>query len=55
MEKLSIKNRINDLFQGFNIELEKRHSLVDKIHSLFYRLDKERRPREGKKHEEKHM
>ena len=52
MEKMSIKNRINELFQGFNIELDKRHSLVDKIHSLFYRLEKERCTQ--KKKERKH-
>lgn len=53
MEKVSIKNRIDLLFNGYNIELYKRHELVDKIHSLFYRLKKERKER--KEHEHEHM
>lgn len=55
---MSIKKRIDALFDGFNIELWKRHELVDKMHRLFYRLNKERhgqRKRERKEYEEKHM
>ncbi len=58
MEKMSIKNRIDLLFNGYNIKLYKRHELVDKIHSLFYRLEKERhgqRKEERKEYEEKHV